>query len=125
MEEDYKVILDGVRLNCLDKGYARNEAVDMVIRPEDIKFTSPENSPIHGEVISAVFKGVHYEMLIEIDGKEWLAHNTDLQPEGTKVGIVLDPDDIHIMKKGEQPMDIDPDLEEDNFEGDEGKGGDE
>lgn len=125
MEDDYKVILDGVRLDCLDKGYAKNEAVDMVIRPEDIKFTSPENSAIRGEVISAVFKGVHYEMLIEIDGQEWLAHNTDLQPEGTKVGILLDPDDIHIMKKGEQPIDIDADAEGENFEEDGDERGDE
>ncbi len=99
MEEDYLVNYEGHRLKCLDKGFAKNEAVDMVIRPEDIKFTSPENGMLKGEVVSTVFKGVHYEMLIEINNTEWLAHNTISKMEGEFVGIYLEADDIHIMKK--------------------------
>ncbi len=101
MEEDFLVNLNGVKFKCLDKGFSEREEVDMVIRPEDVKFTSPENAPIVGRVESVLFKGVHYEILIDVDGMEWLAHNTELQPEGEVVGIYLDPDDIHIMIKSD------------------------
>ncbi len=99
MEADYLVNYEGYRLKCLDSGFKPNEAVDMVIRPEDIKFTSFNDGMLNGEVVSTVFKGVHYEMLIDINGTEWLAHNTMSKIEGEKVGIYLEPDDIHIMKK--------------------------
>ncbi len=99
MEADYLVNYEGYSLKCLDSGFKPNEAVDMVIRPEDIKFTSFNDGMLNGEVVSTVFKGVHYEMLIDINGTEWLAHNTLSKAEGEKVGIYLEPDDIHIMKK--------------------------
>ncbi len=125
MEADYLVNYEGYRLKCLDKGFKPNEAVDMVIRPEDIKFTSHKDGMLSGEVVSTVFKGVHYEMLIDINGTEWLAHNTISKAEGEKVGIYLEADDIHIMKKpafehemilSEVGHDSDEDSSEDSFD---------
>ncbi len=117
MEEDYLVNYEGYRLKCLDKGFKPNEAVDMVIRPEDIKFTPPENGMLAGEVVSTVFKGVHYEMLIDINGTEWLAHNTISKAEGEQVGIYLEVDDIHIMRKPTHEYEMAlSELEHDNDE---------
>lgn len=113
MEKDYVANLGGARLRCLDKGFAENENIDMVIRPEDIKFVKPEESEIVGEVVSVLFKGVHYEMLIDVNGVEWLAHNVDAHPEGEIVGIHLDPDDIHIMRKGTPALSAAIDEDED------------
>ena len=75
----------------------------MVIRPEDILFTEPTSQTINGTVTSVVFKGVHYEMLVEStsDGQifEWMVQSTDRVNEGDFVGITFDPDEIHIMQK--------------------------
>lgn len=122
MEADYLVNYEGHRLRCLDKGFEPNEAVDMVIRPEDIKFTAYNEGMLNGEVVSTVFKGVHYEMLIDINGTEWLSHNTVSKFEGEKVGIYLDADDIHIMRKPveESQMslkDVEHDIDEDSSDG--------
>ncbi len=117
MEADYLVNYEGYKLKCLDSGFKPNEAVDMVIRPEDIKFTSYHDGMLNGEVVSTVFKGVHYEMLIDINGTEWLAHNTISRAEGEKVGIYLDADDIHIMKKPAHDYEMAlSELEHDNDE---------
>lgn len=119
MEADYLVNYEGHKLKCLDKGFEPNEPVDMVIRPEDIKFTEYNQGMLNGEVVSTVFKGVHYEMLIDINGTEWLSHNTESKYEGEKVGIYLNADDIHIMRKpvAEYQMslkDVEHDVDEDS-----------
>lgn len=89
----------GREFECVDKGFEKEEDVDIVIRPEDIKFTSPENGMIEGTVISTLFKGVHYEMIVEAsDGFKWKVHNTQMTPVGTKVGMNIAPFDIQIMK---------------------------
>ncbi|MDO4772853.1 MAG: ABC transporter ATP-binding protein [Bacillota bacterium] len=122
MEADYLVNYEGHKLKCLDKGFEPNEPVDMVIRPEDIKFTEYNQGMLNGEVVSTVFKGVHYEMLIDINGTEWLSHNTESKYEGEKVGIYLNADDIHIMRKpvAEYQMslkDVEHDVDEDSADG--------
>ena len=92
-------IIDGVVYE--DKGFAENERVDVVIRPEDIIVGDYETSPISGEVESVIFKGVHYEITVDAHGYKWLIHSTQSQPVGAHIGMNVRPEDIHIMKKME------------------------
>lgn len=101
MLEDKLVKFAGKCFKCLDSGFAKNEPVDIVIRPEDIKVTSPEKGDISGKVISVTFIGVHYEIIVDIDGFKWMIQSTESQVPGENIGLVLEPDDIHIMKKSE------------------------
>lgn len=100
MPEDYLVEFAGRRFKCVDKGFLPNEPVDVVIRPEDIEVTAPDQGHIQGVVTSVVFKGVHYEMLVESRDFEYMIHNTDMQPIGSQVGLSFGPEDIHVMKRG-------------------------
>jgi spermidine/putrescine transport system ATP-binding protein len=102
MHADYLVEFAGRRFECLDKGFAPHEAVDIVIRPEDIKLAAPEEGMLQGTVTSVIFKGVHYEMMVDIDEREWMLHNTLMEPVGARIGIKVFPDDIHVMKKVRQ-----------------------
>ena len=99
MPEDCKVIIDGQEFECVDKGFETNEAVDVVIRPEDIHIIAPENAKITGTVETVTFKGVHYEMLVHSDNFDWLIHSTKAAQAGAVIGMDVDPFDIHIMKK--------------------------
>lgn len=100
MLEDYYVNFCGTVFMCVDKGFERGEEVDVVIRPEDIDITRPELGMLRGVVKSVTFKGVHYEMAVETnDGFEFLVHSTNLSQEGATVGLSIDDDLIHIMKK--------------------------
>lgn len=101
MRKDELVSFCGRDFVCVDKGFEPNEPVDVVIRPEDVDLVSPENGQICGTVTSVLFKGVHYEMLVETPELTWMVHSTDLVQEGSTVGISLEPDAIHIMKKSE------------------------
>lgn len=101
MIDDYLVEFAGRKFKCLDSGFAKNEKVDVVIRPEDIEVTSPENGHISGTVTSVTFIGVHYEIIVDIDGFKWMIQSTDSQKSGDVIGLILQPDDIHIMKKSE------------------------
>ena len=101
MLEDYKVKFDGRVFDCLDKGFAPNEPVDVVIRPEDVDIVSPENAKLCGDVISVTFLGVHYEIIVDVAGFKWMIQTTDFVGEGERIGLSLDPDAIHIMKKSE------------------------
>ncbi len=105
MPEDRVVIIDGVAFQCVDSGFARNEAVDVVIRPEDIRITvDPAEGQLQGTVTSVVFKGVHYEMLIETDCREYLVQRTVMFPVGSRVGMKVQAGDIQVMKL--QPSDV-------------------
>ncbi|HBN84576.1 MAG TPA: spermidine/putrescine ABC transporter ATP-binding protein [Clostridiales bacterium] len=85
---------------CIDTGFAKNEKVDVVIRPEDIDIKNLSDAQWTGKVTSVIFKGVHYDITVESsDGFVWLLQNTDRQYEGDTIGMSVDPDDIHIMKK--------------------------
>ena len=98
MKKDFLVDFAGSSFDCLDKGFDENEIVDVVIRPEDIKFDK-EKGKIAGIVNSVVFKGVHYEMIIKAANYDWIVHSTTMEPVGTTVYLDLYPNDIHIMKK--------------------------
>lgn len=99
MKKDLLVEICGREFECVDGGFGENTPVDVVIRPEDIKLVSPDNSRINGIVESVIFKGVHYEMLIEAYDFKWCVQSTKAAEVGSAVGIKFGPSDIHIMKK--------------------------
>ena len=106
-------ILDGVMLKdfcvkfashtfeCLDKGFDLGEAVDVVVRPEDVDVVPVEKGMLSGLVTSVTFKGVHYEIIVDIDGFKWMIQSTDYVEPNTVIGVYIEPDAIHIMKKSE------------------------
>ena len=101
MHEDYVVEFFNRKFKCLDKGFAPMEPVDVVIRPEDIDIVPKEAGQLRGTVTSVTFKGVHYDTIVDFKGFKWLIQTTDYHPEGETIGIVLNPDDIHIMHKSQ------------------------
>ena len=101
MLEDKKVRLASHTFDCVDGGFEKNEPVDVVIRPEDVDVVEPERGMLIGTVTSVTFKGVHYEIIVDIKGFKWMIQSTDyVAPEKT-IGIYIEPDAIHIMKKSE------------------------
>ena len=101
MLDDLKVSIAGKVFECLDTGFSKNEPVDVVIRPEDVDVVSIEKGMISGEVTSVTFKGVHFEIIVDINGFKWMIQTTDFVPVGSKIGLYIEPDAIHIMKKSE------------------------
>ena len=99
MLEDCKVRLLGVELDCVDKGFAHNQPVDVVIRPEDIEMVAPEEAKLIGTVEDVIFKGVHFEISVRCNNCQWLIHSTESQKVGEKIGMRVDPFNIHIMEK--------------------------
>ena len=99
MHEDLLVEFCGRNFECVDKGFKKDEQIQVVIRPEDIKMVKSEGAMLTGEVTSCVFKGVHYEMTVESCGLTWLLHNTKSAEVGSILGMDIYPEDIHIMKK--------------------------
>ena len=102
MPEDCVVEFTGRRFECVDKGFSPNETVDVVIRPEDIRIIPADQAKLTGIVESVVFKGVHYEMIVDGVDHKWMIHSTKFEPVGTMIGMAVDPFDIHIMKKVEE-----------------------
>ena len=101
MHEDFVVEFFNRKFKCLDKGFAPMEPVDVVIRPEDIDIVPAEKGALRGTVTSVTFKGVHYDTIVDFKGFKWLIQTTDYHSEGETIGIVLNPDDIHIMRKSQ------------------------
>lgn len=99
MHEDYVVEFTGRIFPCVDKGFDKKEIVDVVIRPEDLEITSPEEGQIKGKITSVTFKGVHYEIMVQDGEIEWMIHSTIMKPVGTEIGMRITPENIHIMKK--------------------------
>lgn len=99
MPEDCLVEILGQKFVCVDTGFAKNENVDVVIRPEDVVIRSQGEGILDGEVLSVLFKGVHYESKIRVRGFEWMVHSTLPTKPGTMVGIYVDPENIQIMHK--------------------------
>lgn len=99
MLKDCVTKFNGHEFLCVDKGFLENELVDVVIRPEDIKLVEKDKGMIKGVVRSVVFKGVHYEMIVQSEDINWIVHNTIMKEVGTTVGIDILPNDIHIMRK--------------------------
>ncbi len=101
MKQDYVVEFSGHVFDCLDKGFAKDEAIDVVVRPEDVDVVPEEQGMLTGTVTSVTFKGVHYEIIVDIGGFLWMIQSTDIQYVGDRIGLQIDPDAIHIMKKSE------------------------
>lgn len=97
MLEDFKVRFLDYDFPCVDKGFRANEDVEVVVRPEDVLLVD-ENYQIEGTVTSLVFKGVHYEMTVDIGGYSMLVQSTEKREVGEKTGIVIKPDLIHVMR---------------------------
>ena len=101
MPEDNVVQMYGRRFPCLDGGFAPNEAVDVVIRPEDIDIVPVEQGQLVGTVTNVTFKGMQYDIIVDFRGFKWLIQTTDHSPVGARIGVKIDPDGFHIMKKSE------------------------
>ncbi len=101
MIRDRYVEFSGHKFDCLDAGFHENEAVDVVVRPEDVDIVSPEKGMLVGVVTSVSFLGVHYEIIVDIGGFKWMIQTTDEHKVDDKVGLFIEPDAIHIMKKSE------------------------
>lgn len=101
MLSDYKVKMANHIFDCVDKGFAPNEKVDVVVRPEDVDVTTPEKGMLTGKVTSVTFKGVHYEIIVDIDNFKWMIQTTDYVAPDAIIGLYIEPDAIHIMNKSE------------------------
>ncbi len=99
MKKDFLANFFGRDFVCLDRGFAANEPVDVVIRPEDIDIVPPKQGMLTGTVTSVTFMGVHYEIIIDIDGFKWMIQTTDEHKVDDLVGLQIEPDAIHIMHK--------------------------
>ena len=101
MHSDFSVEFQGIKFQCVDKGFGKDEPVDVVVRPEDVDIVAPEEGMLKGVVTSVTFKGVHYEIIVDIDGFKWMVQTTDYSAVGDKIGISIKPDEIQVMKKSE------------------------
>ena len=101
MLADYRVKLAGHTFDCVDGGFDTHEPVDVVIRPEDVDVVPKEKGMLQGLVTGVTFKGVHYEIIVDVEGFKWMIQTTDFVAEGETIGLSIDPDAFHIMKKSE------------------------
>ena len=101
MRDDGVVEIFNRKFTCLDKGFAKDERVDVVIRPEDIDIVPENQGQLKGTVTNVTFKGMQYDIIVDFYGFKWLIQTTDLSPVGSRIGIKIDPDGIHVMKKSE------------------------
>ncbi len=101
MIDDYRCYFSGKEFECLDTGFEKNEAVDVVVRPEDVDVVPAEEGMVCGTVTNLTFKGVHYEIIVDIGNFKWMIQTTDYQAVGSRIGLKIDPDAIHVMKKSE------------------------
>ncbi len=105
MLKDYLCRFRGYDFPCLDAGFAPNEEVEVVVRPEDVDIVPVEKGMLTCTVKNIIFMGVHYEITLEdADGMEWMVQTTDAVGVGETVGIYLDPDAIHVMKRSDEPL---------------------
>ena len=101
MVRDNVVKMYGKEFPCVDGGFAPNEPVDVVIRPEDVDIVPEEQGQLKGTVTSVTFKGMQYDIIVDFRGFKWLIQTTDHSPVGARIGVKIDPDGFHIMKKSE------------------------
>ena len=101
MLKDFLVEFAGKEFVCVDRGFRRNESVQVVVRPEDVVIVPPSVGMLTGLVREVIFKGVHFEMHVDVDGKEWLIHSTQASLPGELIGMNVGPDEIHIMSHAE------------------------
>ena len=101
MHKDFLVSFSGVDFPCVDRGFAREQSVQVVVRPEDIEVVSPMEGQLTGVVNDVIFKGVHFEMHVDCEGREWLIHSTRACTPGETIGMRIGPNEIHIMARSE------------------------
>ena len=101
MLADYKVAFSGHTFECVDFGFEKREQVDVVVRPEDVDIVPEEKGMLRGVVTSVTFLGVHYEIIVDINGLKWMIQTTDFVDVDEHIGLYIEPDAIHIMKKSE------------------------
>ena len=101
MHKDFLVSFSGVDFPCVDRGFAREQSVQVVVRPEDIEVVSPVEGQLVGVVNDVIFKGVHFEMHVDCEGREWLIHSTRACTPGETIGMRIGPNEIHIMARSE------------------------
>ena len=101
MHKDYLVEFANDYFDCVDKGFSLKERVQVVVRPEDFKIVPADKGKISGIVESIIFKGVHYEIMVDAMGYKWKIHTTQYVEPGTLIGMDVAPMDIHIMKRTE------------------------
>ena len=101
MLDDYKVRFSGHTFECVDAGFEKNQKVDVVVRPEDVDVVAPDRGMLQGLVTSVTFKGVHWEIIVDIGGFKWMIQTTDFVAEGEHIGLFIEPEAIHIMNKSE------------------------
>lgn len=112
MIKDYQVQFAGRLFECVDGGFEPNEEVEIVIRPEDLAITAPDDGKLKVKVDSQLFRGVHYEIsCYDSDGNEWLVHSTKKATVGDQIGLHFDPEAIHVMRHGETEEEFDKRLE--------------
>ena len=99
MHKDFLVSFSGVQFPCVDRGFAREQSVQVVVRPEDIEVVSPMEGQLVGVVNDVIFKGVHFEMHVDCEGREWLIHSTRACTPGETIGMRIGPNEIHIMAR--------------------------
>ena len=101
MLEDKKVKLASHVFDCVDGGFDKNEAVDVVVRPEDVDVVPVDKGMLTGTVSSVTFKGDYYEIIVDVQGFKWMLETSDFVAEGQTIGLHIQPDAIHVMKKSE------------------------
>ena len=101
MIDDYRAKFAGVEFKCLDSGFDKNEPVDIVVRPEDVDIVPAEKGMLKGTVTGVTFKGVHWEIIVDIKGFKWMIQTTDYCAPDSVIGVYIEPDAIHVMKKSE------------------------
>ena len=101
MIDDYAAKFAGHEFKCLDKGFEKNEPVDIVVRPEDVDIVDADKGMLKGTVTSVTFKGVHWEIIVDIQNFKWMIQTTDYCEPDSVIGLSIDPDAIHVMKKSE------------------------
>ena len=101
MLDDLKVKFSGHVFECVDKGFGKNVPVDVVVRPEDVDIVPIEKGMLRGTVTSVTFKGVHWEIIVDIGGFKWMIQTTDYCAPNAEIGLFIEPDTIHIMEKSE------------------------
>ena len=95
--EDKLISFYGREFQCVDKGFEKNAPVQIVIRPEDVELKPGRDDLLQGKVISTVFKGVHYEMILEVEGEKWMVQSTVAREPDDVLGIYMEPDNFHVM----------------------------
>ncbi len=101
MIDDFRAKFAGVEFKCLDSGFEKNEPVDVVVRPEDVDIVPADKGMLRGTVTGVTFKGVHWEIIVDIKGFKWMIQTTDYCAPDSVIGLYIEPDAIHVMKKSE------------------------